>query len=65
MARLGAFEIVIPLLDAINMTESNRIDGVEQFVQALMLFHNVDISSEDYKKLRDEGAIKFRILTPR
>lgn len=59
-ARLGAFEIVIPLLDAINMTESNRIDGVEQFVQALMLFHNVDISSEDYKKLRDEGAIKFR-----
>ena len=60
MARLGAFEIVIPLLDAINMTESNRIDGVEQFVQALMLFHNVDISSEDYKKLRDEGAIKFR-----
>ena len=60
MARLGAFEIVIPLLDAINMTESNRIDGVEQFVQALMLFHNVDISSEDFGKLKEMGAIKFK-----
>ena len=60
MARLGAFEIVIPLLDAINMTESNRIDGVEQFVQALMLFHNVDISSEDFGKLKELGAIKFK-----
>lgn len=63
-ARLGAFEIVIPLLDAINRVESNRLDGVEQFVQALMLFHNVDISSEDYAKLRDEGAIKFKDIDP-
>ena len=59
-ARLGAFEIVLPLLDAINNVQSNRMDGVEQFVQALMLFHNVDISSEDYKNLRAEGAIKFK-----
>ena len=59
-ARLGAFEIVIPLLDAINMVESNRIDGVEQFVQALMLFHNVDISENDFEKLRDLGGIKFK-----
>lgn len=59
-ARLGAFEIVIPLLDAINTVESNRLDGVEQFVQALMLFHNVDISSEDFGKLKEMGAIKFK-----
>lgn len=60
LARIGAFELVLPLLDAINLTDSNRIDGVEQFIQALMLFHNVDISSDDYDKLRDEGAIKFK-----
>lgn len=64
LARIGAFESVISLLDAINLTDSNRIDGVEQFVQALMLFHNVDISSEDFKKLREEGAIKFKDLEP-
>lgn len=59
-ARLGAFEIVLPLLDAINTVDSNRLDGVEQFIQALLLFHNVDISSPDYANLRAEGAIKFR-----
>lgn len=63
-ARLGAFEIVLPLLDAINNVDSNRMDGVEQFIQALMLFHNVDISSDDYKQLRDEGAIKFKDIDP-
>ena len=64
LARVGAFELVISLLDAINTTESNRVDGVEQFIQALMLFHNVDISHEDFEKLRAEGAIKFRDVDP-
>lgn len=59
-ARLGAFEIVIPLLDAINMTESNRIDGVEQFIQALILFHNVDIDEDKFRALKELGGIKFR-----
>lgn len=59
-ARLGAFEVVMPLLDAINTVDSNRLDGVEQFIQALMLFHNVDISSEDFEALKKEGALKFR-----
>lgn len=63
-ARLGAFEIVLPLLDAINTVDSNRLDGVEQFVQALMLFHNVDISGDDFSKLRDEGALKFKDIDP-
>ena len=64
MARIGAFELVIPLLDAINLTDSNRLDGVEQFIQALMLFHNVDISSEDFGELRERGAIKFKDIDP-
>lgn len=64
MARIGAFELVIPLLDAINLTDSNRLDGVEQFIQALMLFHNVDISSEDFDELQERGAIKFKDIDP-
>jgi len=42
-ARLGAFEIVIGLLDAINTVESNRIDGIEQFVQALLVLKGVNL----------------------
>lgn len=64
IARIGAFELVIPLLDAINLTDSNRLDGVEQFIQALMLFHNVDISFEDFDELRERGAIKFKDIDP-
>lgn len=60
--RLGAFEIVIPLLDAINLTASDRQNGVEQFVQALMRFHNVDISAKDFAALKEMGAIKYSDL---
>lgn len=59
-ARLGAFEVVLPLLDAINNVDSNRLDGVEQFIQALLLFHNVDISAKDFADLKKEGALKFK-----
>ena len=59
-ARLGAFEIVLPLLDAINNIESNRMDGIEQFVQAFVKFINCDISKEDFESLKDLGAIKVK-----
>ena len=64
IARVGAFELVISLLDAINLTDSNRLDGVEQFIQALMLFHNVDITAEDFDKLKDLGALKIKDIDP-
>lgn len=57
-ARLGAFEIVLPLLDAINEVGSNRLDGVEQFVQAILLLKGVDIESEDFKALKENGGLK-------
>ena len=57
--RIGAFEVVLPLLDAINLTQSNRLDGIEQFIQALMVFDGVDISREDLLSLKDLGAIKL------
>ena len=59
-ARQGAFEIVLPLLDAINTVASNRMDGIEQFVQAFIKFINCDITAEDFKELKDLGAIKVK-----
>ena len=57
-ARLGAFEIVLGLLDAINTVESNRVDGIEQFVQALMIFYGVDIDTETFTQLKELGGLK-------
>ena len=59
-ARLGSFEIVLPLLDAINNIDSNRMDGVEQFIQAFIKFINCDISKDDFEQLKDLGAIKVK-----
>ena len=59
-ARLGSFEIVLPMLDAINNVASNRMDGVEQFIQAFVKFVNCDIDEEQFKALKDLGAIKVK-----
>ena len=56
---MGAFEVVLPLLDAYNATMSNRLDGIEQFIQAIMVFEGVDISREELLELKDLGAIKL------
>jgi SPP1 family phage portal protein len=56
-ARLGSFEIVLPLLDAINGVESNRMDGVEQFIQAFWKFIGCNIDKDKYKEFLEEGAI--------
>lgn len=39
---MGAFESVIPLIDAINSIRSNQIDGVEQFIQSLAIATNCE-----------------------
>lgn len=57
-ARMGVFEPVLPLLDAINAIESNRLDGIEQTVQALLKFINVDIDEVTFKKMLELGAVK-------
>jgi SPP1 family phage portal protein len=59
-ARLGSFEVVETLLDAINTLASNRVDATEQFVQALMVFLNCDIDSDQYDEMRKKGAVKIK-----
>lgn len=56
---MGSFEVVLPLLDAINLTQSNRLDGIEQFIQAIMVFEGVDITREQFMELKDLGALKL------
>lgn len=50
-ARLGAFEIVLPLLDAINEVESNRLDDVVQFVNSFLALLGGSIDEETVKNL--------------
>ena len=59
-ARMGAFEVVLPLLDTMNLIASNRMDGIEQLVQAFIKFINCDISKEEYEEFLKLGAIKVK-----
>lgn len=58
-SRIGAFEVVITLLDAINEVTCDRADAIDQFVQSLMVFKGVDIDTDDFKQLKESGAIKI------
>lgn len=50
-ARLGSFEPVLPLLDAINEIESNRLDDLEAYVNSFLALLGGSINEETYAKL--------------
>ena len=59
-ARLSVIEIVIDLLNAINDLDSNRLDGVEQFIQSLMVIYNADVGDETINTLKEKGLISLK-----
>lgn len=61
-ARLGAFEIVLPLLDAYNRVLSNDVDGVEQQIQSFLKFVNCDLDGDALENLQRFGAIKIKSI---
>lgn len=63
-ARMGVFEPVLGLLDAINLIESNRLDDIEQTVQALMKFINCEVDKDEFLEMLDLGAVKVRTIDP-
>lgn len=62
--RLSDVEIVITLLDGINNIQSNRLDGIEQFVQAFVKFVNCEIDEATFLKMCKIGALKVKTVNP-
>ena len=52
--RMGCFERVISLLDALNEATSDRLNGLEQFVQSILWMNNCEIDSEQMEQLKDK-----------
>lgn len=58
LERIGAFEVVIGMLDAINRVDSNRLDGVEQFIQSLAVAVNCQFKDgTTANQIREAGMI--------
>lgn len=59
--RMGAFENCLLLLDAINDIQSNRDDGIQQFIQSLMILYNCELDDGvTANSIRDKGYIVLK-----
>ena len=60
--RISDIEIVISMLDAINNMQSNRMDGIEQFIQSWIKFVNCDIDEEQFEKMKMSHALVVKSI---
>ncbi len=63
-ARCGSFERVIKLINAINTVSSDRVNGVAQFIQAILWINNVKVSDEQFNELMVKGCLNTTDVTP-
>lgn len=63
-SRLGIIEVILSILNALNRISSNDLDGLEQFVQSILVFINNDIDAETYQQILDMGAVKLNTTDP-
>jgi SPP1 family phage portal protein len=52
--RMGSFERVIPLLDALNEATSDRLNGLSQFIQAILWMNNCEVDTAQMNELKDK-----------
>lgn len=60
--RISDIELVIGMLDAINNMQSNRMDGIEQFVQSWIKFVNCEVDEEQFKKMKMNRALVVKSI---
>lgn len=58
--RLSDIEVTILLTDLMNSMVSNRANGIEQFIQALMKFKNCEIDEKSFMEMVNLGAIAIK-----
>lgn len=63
-SRLGLIELVMSDLEAINKIKSADLDGIDQFIQSLLVFVNQEIDLQTFKKLVANGAIQVSSSDP-
>ena len=60
---MAAFEPAVCLLDELNNILSNRADGVEQFIQSLLVLTNCQIDDEDADSIKQKGMLMLKSIS--
>jgi SPP1 family phage portal protein len=55
---MACFETIIPLADALNIANSDRVNDIAQYVQAILWLHNCSIDPNQKDELRNGGFIQ-------
>ena len=58
--RISLIEIGKDLFDDINYLESLDKDDMEQFVNAIMVFTNAEVDEDEFKAIKDLGAVSIK-----
>lgn len=61
--RIGDWELVMSVMDAINNLHSGRLDDVDQIIQSLLVFVNADVDQDTYDEMRRKGVVMLKNLT--
>ena len=56
--RMACFETVVPLMDCLNISNSDRVNDLAQYVQAILWLHNAKITDDQRQELLDQGFIQ-------
>ena len=56
--RQACFEAVLPLADCLNLCNSDRLNDIGQFVQAILWLNNCKLDENQQKELREGGYIQ-------
>ncbi len=64
-ARLGLIELVMFGLNSLNQIKSDDLDGIDQFVQSLLVFVNQKIDVDTFRELVKAGAVEVYTSDPR
>lgn len=59
-SRLGIVEVTLSMQNILNKIASSDMDGIEQFIQSLVVFVNNDVDSKTFKELMELGAVKIK-----
>ena len=62
--RLGIIEVVMSIFNAINRISSGDLDGLEQYIQSIMVFINNEIDKQTYRDILDLGAVQLNTADP-
>lgn len=61
--RIGDWELYMSVMDTINGLQSGRMDDIDQLIQSLLVFTNVEIDTDTFDEMREKGVILLKNMT--